>query len=329
MIENKKPSLSKATQWPQSVSVVGAGAIGTFYGALIKKNTNARVSFQSTYAAKYFADKNTLAQKVEISSIWGDFTSPAQYVSTIEELPPASLIIISAKQLPHFPWEKIKPLVMEQTVLLVLQNGINTEERLARMFPNVPIIGGLAFTCINRISAQKIEHRDYGLIKLAPLKDQYMPQAKSTHSFFREAKIEVQLETNLRKNRWEKLLWNIPFNTLSVLLGGVSTDKIMASAHATNLALGLMNETIKIANSEGVGFDESLTKGMLERTRSMRPYKTSMLLDFENQRPMEIESILGEPMRLARKNNIKTPLLDCVYSMASFINSQILDLHGM
>ena len=62
----------------------------------------------------------------------------------------------------------------------------------------------------------------------------------------------------------------------------------------------------------------------IEDTEKMTPYKTSMLLDYENKRPMEVEAILGNALRIAGKYNIKTPHLKTLYALLTLINDKNL-----
>jgi 2-dehydropantoate 2-reductase len=58
---------------------------------------------------------------------------------------------------------------------------------------------------------------------------------------------------------------------------------------------------------------------MIANTSSMPAYKTSMALDYENGRPMEIEAILGNVVRAARKLHVATPALDAIYAIAKMV----------
>ncbi|MBK6609050.1 MAG: hypothetical protein IPG24_27115 [Leptospiraceae bacterium] len=59
---------------------------------------------------------------------------------------------------------------------------------------------------------------------------------------------------------------------------------------------------------------------MLERTKKMKPYKTSMLLDFEKGNTMEVESILGEIYQTGKSLRVSTPYLDYTYGIMQFLN---------
>ena len=116
-------------------------------------------------------------------------------------------------------------------------------------------------------------------------------------------------------------LFNIPFNSLSVICQGANTRQMIEDKDINNLCYLLMKEVQSLAKAENHTIDDKSITDMIERTRKMKPYKTSMLLDFESKKTMEVEAILGEPIKIAKANNIKVPFMYSIYSILSFLNS--------
>lgn len=300
----------------KNIAIVGAGAVGTFYGAKLKQ-AGYSVQFYSSHAAEINAGP------VEIESLWGDFSVDVPAFTDTRKMERSELIFISSKAYDTIDYKGIlQPLVYEKSILVLLQNGINQEDKLAYFFPDNVILGALAFTCINRINPRLIRHIDYGNLKLGPREIEHGLWARFVTDILNKAGIETSYDIQLRQLRWEKLLWNVPFNSLSVLGLKASTEQIVNSP-LEDLASRLMWEIWNIAQTEGVVLDKKLIKIMMERTRNMKSYKTSMLLDFEAGRKMEVEAILGEPLRIAEKYGLQTPTLYTVYRLLSFYNEQL------
>jgi 2-dehydropantoate 2-reductase len=215
----------------------------------------------------------------------------------------------------------MKPILGPSTVVLFLQNGINMEERISKHISN-PILGGLAFTCINRLKPNLIHHIDYGLIKIGALRKKENSIAKEIVEVFLQSGIETIHAPDLRQARYEKLLWNVPFNSLSVLCA-TDTEQLIANPETKELARKLMEETRSIAKKEGKKITGKMIDEMIKKTESMKPYKTSMLIDFESKKKMEVESILGELIRLAKEYKIPVPYLETIYKLLSFYNAKI------
>ncbi len=305
------------TEKKLTISVLGAGAVGCFYGALLQKSGH-HVEYKSQSGPEGH-------RTLKIKSVWGDFEIDARFHHHTQTMPKSDLILIANKALPGIDYSKIlKPVIREDTIIIVLQNGINLEERIREIFPENPIIGAVAFTCINRLSPNEIIHLDYGPVTIAALKKENAKIAQMVAGTFANSKIPIKIEENLRQMRWIKLLWNIPFNPLSVLLNGSDTSRMIRSQDALSLVKALMEETRAIAASDGILISEENTKDMIEKTGKMKPYKTSMLLDYENKKPMEVDAILGEPLNVAQKNNIRTPVIQTIYRMLQFYNENNL-----
>lgn len=301
-----------------SVAVIGAGAVGAFYGSMLQR-FGLSVEYMSATMAK--------TRYLSVRSPWTNYTLPVRCFARSENMQPADLVIVSLKTLPDLdPFPLVTPVLKENSVILLLQNGINQEERYEdhyrRSSLQPVILGGLAFTCINRINAKRIDHIDYGMVKIGALNRKQNATARKLTALFQEAGIESDYVPNLRKARYEKLLWNAAYNTLSVLLQA-DTDPIVKNPGTADLSLRIMREIKAIAATEGIRLSEKTIRDMLERTKRMRPYKTSMLLDYEAGRPMEVDTILGEPLRMARKGKVNVPHLQMAYDLLQFYNQRM------
>ena len=207
------------------VAVIGAGAVGTFYGGKLVQ-AGYKVQFQSKFLS------NAKVNTMRIKSVWGDFNFPIQVFPDVKLMKKADFILLTAKtcnptkDLLQYS-NLIKKIRKPNSIILVLQNGINMEEKLGEVFPNNPILGGLAFTCINRISHKEIHHIDYGQIKIGSLNGKFETEAELITNIFLNSGIDTKHEKNLRQARYEKLLWNVPFNSLSVIGNKSSTKEII------------------------------------------------------------------------------------------------------
>jgi len=112
--------------------------------------------------------------------------------------------------------------------------------------------------------------------------------------------------------RWRKCLWNTPFNPLSVLANGADTMTILDAEGGEDLIRALMAEVITVASADGYPMDPGLIDKNIEGTRKMPPYKNSMALDYLNDRPIELDAVLGNIVAIAQKHGIAVPHLTTV-----------------
>ncbi len=115
-------------------------------------------------------------------------------------------------------------------------------------------------------------------------------------------------------------MWNAPFNPLSVLCGGADTREMVESEHLVSIAVNTMKEIMILAARSGHTVHALAINTIITDTRAMAPTKTSMLQDYESKRPLEVEAILGNTVRIARRHDILTPHLDILYALLEIVD---------
>jgi 2-dehydropantoate 2-reductase len=219
----------------------------------------------------------------------------------------------------HLLEKMVGPLIKDDTVIVTLQNGLGDEELLATLFGAERILGGMAFVCINRIGPGEILHTDHGKIVLGELGRPAGDRTRRIAEIFTSSRVRCEVTDNLLHGRWEKLIWNVPFNGLGALLN-LTTDKLIDSEHGLSLVRTLMQEVITIAASVGLSYPNGIAEEKIRYTRTMGSYKTSAQVDREKKRPLELEAIWGEPLKIANKNQITTNYLQMLYESLTLID---------
>ena len=299
------------------ILVVGAGGVGAYFsGRLAQIGARVAVVCRSDYAA-------VKKHGFTISSIAGDFNfNPHQTLRSVEyyhDTP--DYIIVAVKALPNInPAALIAPAVTPATTLVLLQNGIGVEKSLHQAYPDNELISGIAYIGVFREGEGHICHQGGGRLKLGCFPHGISDKLQHLGAMFEQAGVECEITADIVRKRWEKLLWNVPFNTISVLAGGLDTKEIMSDSHLPVLAEKLMREVIAIADADGVKLDSELVEWNLNYTRNFPPYKTSMLLDYEHHRPLEVEAIIGNLLRLAQKHQLQVPHIETIFAQLNAAN---------
>lgn len=314
--------------------MVGCGAVGCFYGAkLCRAGHDVHFLLRSDYEA---VSRNG----VSVISPEQQFRVFPRPTRTPAEIGPCDLVVIALKTTAnHRLADLVPPLVSYDTRLLTLQNGLGNEEILERFGEPARVLGGLCFVCLNRIAPGTVRHLAYGDIVLGQHDGAPDETVRRIADRFSEAGIAVTLTENLAKARWEKLVWNIPFNGLGVagiagyenLITGrlvhpphdkttLTTDKLLADPRWSRLVRELMMEVIATANVLGFKVAETFADRMIDRTRNMGPYKASTLIDFERGLPIELEQMFLEPLRRANKVGAPVPRLEALCNILTILD---------
>lgn len=304
----------------KSVAVLGTGALGGYYGGLLAQS-GADVHFllRSDY-------EHVKEHGLRVDSTQGNFhlRSPQIYGSP-EDLPPVDLAVVCWKSTVSMgPLQKaLEHCCRPDSVVLVLQNGLNVERQASEVVGAENVLGGCAFLCSNKIGPGHIHHLDYGAIAFGEfcdsLRGSVSPRMLQIKELFDRAGIDMRASPDLQQVRWKKLAWNIPFNGLSVVLNA-DTKQIMDDAQSSKLARDLMLEVQAAARTDGIEVPDQHIEKMLDDTKAMVPYDSSMRVDFVQRRPMEVEAIFGNPVRAAQARGYRPHKIEMLYEQLCCID---------
>jgi len=308
-----------------NILLVGTGAVGSYYGARLAQ-AGARVS------ALCRSDFAVVKKKgIAVKSVCGDYHfKPAEVVRAISEYrSDPDFIIVATKVLPeiHIP-DMIREKVLPQTSVVLLQNGIGIEEPVASAFPENELISAIAFISVSRPEYGLIDHKDYGSIRIGGYPSGSSSKIELLAGMFRKAGVPCEIENDIISARWRKLMWNAPFNPISVLTGGTDTREMIESGPTLMVARAVMEEVRTLAEKTGHPIPPSSIDTVINDTRSMAPTRTSMLQDYDQKRPMEVEAILGSAVRIAQRHAVSVPHIESLYGLLTLIDKKNRYLSG-
>ena len=298
------------------IGVVGSGAIGSYYGGKLSAaggDVHFLMRGDLTEIRREGLHIRGQGEDIQIAKVNG-------YNST-KEIGACDLVLIAVKTTSNEEIvDLIPPLLHEHTMLLTLQNGLGNEEFLAKHFGAERVLGGLCFICLSRTSRTAVERYDYGHIVLGEYGRKAQKRTHETAERFENSGVPCRVTDDLALERWRKLVWNIPFNGLSVLAGGIDTAAMLADESMRRSALAVMDEVIAAANKCGHRLERTTAREHMERTETISAYRPSTLLDFEAGKPLEIEAIWGEPLRRALAAGASVPRLQIIYSLLKSVD---------
>ncbi len=300
-----------------SYSIVGMGAIGGFYGGRLAK-AGREVHFLSHSDYEYVVENG-----LTIDSCDGDFQLPrVNAYQTAKDMPKTDVIIVGLKSVKNrdvLP-ELLRPILHDNSVVILIQNGIGLEDDLQKVFPKLKIIAGLAFICSAKVGPGHISHQCYGSINLG----NYSCEEGRFHEILLDMQgVGLQVaEVPYLEARWRKAVWNMPFNGMTVALN-TSTDMLLKNPSTRQLIYDQMMEVIGAANAMGISaLDYTFADKMMKMTDEMVPYSPSMKLDYDFHRPMEIYYLYSRPIEEAKKVGYEMPKLAMLEAELRFIEEK-------
>jgi 2-dehydropantoate 2-reductase len=293
------------------IAVVGSGAIGSYYGTKLAyggSNVHFLVRGDLSEIRRTGLCIRGAGENFRLAEV--------NCYNSTKEIGPCDLVLIAVKATSNPDLvDLVPPLLHSRTMLLTMQNGLGNEEFLAEYFDTERVLGAICFICLSRTSRTEVERYDYGRIVIGEYGRTPQSRTCEIAAEFTRGGVQCTVVENLALERWRKLVWNVPFNGLSILAGGIDTAAILKDKDLRRTTLGLMDEVIETANKCGYPLERAAAGQEMTRTEKIGAYKPSTLLDWEAGRPLEIEPIWGEPLRRATAAGVNVPRLETVYAL--------------
>lgn len=302
----------------QRVLIVGAGAIGSFYGAALQAGgADVAVVCRSEY--------ETVRQHgYEIRSRrFGDRVfRPAQTLRSIADYRGSApdFVVLCVKVVEGTDRVAlIRDAVGPDTAIVLIENGIEIEQEIADAFPCNPLISALAFVQVSRVAPGKVVHYAFGDLSFGDFPNGLSDHSRQFAALLEGGGIKCMLTEEVVTARWQKCVWNAVFNPASVLGGVLDTDDMLGAPGGSAFIERAMQEVCAVAAATGHPLSPTLPAQFIEGTRKAPPYKTSMALDFEHGRALESEIILGNAVRAGRRENVAIPTLETLYALLKMV----------
>ncbi len=248
------------------IAILGSGAIGLYYG------TKLALAHHDVHFLLRSGLSEARATGICVNSKTDGVLhlQPVNAHATSATIGPCDLVIIALKTTQNSALPSlIPPLLGETTQILTLQNGLGGDEFLASHFGPQRILGGLCFVCLTRTAPATVRHVGRSTLSIGEFTGDPQTRTRDLVAAFEHAGVRTRLVTNLAAERWRKLVWNVPFNGLSVTAGGLTVDRLLADPKHAAEVTALMREIIATATALGHPIDATFIEDQIVRTKTM------------------------------------------------------------
>ncbi|KAK7425310.1 hypothetical protein QQZ08_008207 [Neonectria magnoliae] len=327
------------------VLIIGTGGVGTMAAYALETGGKAEVT--AVMRSNYDAVKQN---GIDIDSIehghdikgWRP-TAISRTIPDVEKegLAPFDFILVTTKNIPDVPptvADLIAPAVTPgKTVIVLSQNGINIEKPVIPRFPTNPIISSVSYIGATEKAHGKILHDDADFQKIGAFPSPQVPAdvaedaAKRYIAAYNPAgKLNIVYEADVLHVRWRKLVYNSSFNSTATVLR-MDTARMRMSRHVIeDLIRPIMREIMAAAYACGVtDLPDDLPDTVIRIDPTDTEFKPSMCQDVEKGNLMEIENIVGEPLREGEAHGVPMPTLRTIYGLLKGLQLKIKESKGM
>lgn len=322
-----------------NILIVGAGAIGAFYASRLAIVPNVQVSVicRSNYDA---VSKSGFAVT---SPKYGSYTfTPHRTFANSKEAIDSKIawdyVLVSTKALPDVndDSEILEGLLREgYTTVVLVQNGLGVEEPYVKRFPGVAVLSAVTVVSAAQTEPGVIEHNRWTRISVGPYLPGTTEETKSNEGQKRAVesnRVFVELlraggiadadaysHSKLQMVRWHKIAINASMNPSAVLSAGTTHNAMSTDPELSRHLKGVMEEVLSTAPKvlgkplpKEFATPDQIIRSTQKNTSGSKP---SMLLDWEQGKKMELEVILGNPIRIAREHGLEMPRLQSLYAL--------------
>jgi 2-dehydropantoate 2-reductase len=301
-----------------NILIMGAGAIGAYYGARLQE-----VGEKVVYCARGENLRAMRERGLEIKSPRGDLSLRVDATDRPADFAPYDLVLFCVKSYDNEAAAKsIMGCVAAGGGVLTVQNGVENEDHLIELLGEGVVLGGNARIGAELVAPGKVVHVSNGYIDFGELDGKETPRAKNYADALKRAGILGEFTPRIRALRWDKLTWNAAFNTVTALTRQ-PVGAVLADSEGRALVLTLMQEVIKVARAEGADIPEHRAEQLLQFSdKNLKAVRTSTLQDFERGKRLEYEALSGAVVRAARRHRIAVPASEAIYALLKLLDNR-------
>lgn len=294
------------------ILIMGTGGLGGYFGALL-----ARAGGDVTFIARGANLQALQTRGLAVRSVNGDFTLPVvQACADPAGMPEADVVLFCVKTYGVADAATLlQPVVGSNTVLLTLQNGVDTPTDLQQAFGRGTVLAGITRIGSTLIEPGVIEQptRDRA-IEFGSLEARDAAALEPVCTLLEAADIPALVSPDIRKSLWEKLVLISAFAGLSALTG-LSPNQLLARQPTRTVYTHVMEEAAAVARAGGVALAPDTATHILAYLDAEGELgSASMAVDFQHRRRTEIEAINGAVVRHGRRLGVPTPVNETIYA---------------
>jgi len=297
------------------ICFIGAGAVGGFYGALL-----ARQGHDVSFIARGAHRDAIQAHGLRVVGPLGDFTVKTPAESDPHQIGPVDLVVHTVKTYDNASAiPLIQPLMGDDTVVLTLQNGVDSAEEVAAVIGERQTIGGSTYIA-TAIEAPGLI-RQTGTHRRVVLGEYFNPPGEVTERVqriadaMRAADIHAEPVVDARHSVWEKFTYLAAFAAFTGA-ARLPIGPLWADEHCRAMFLEAVAEVALVARAHGVRLRDDHRDYIVDYMEKLPPgTRSSLLIDLQQGKRIEVEALQGSVVRRGARVGVPTPIMGALYAV--------------
>jgi len=297
------------SNWPR-VAVVGAGAVGGYFGGLLA-NAGAPVVMIARQAfvdavsrAGLFLDTLQFQKRVRVDAS-----------TDLSSVRGADLVLFSVKTTDNAATARqLVRFLAPQAIVVSVQNGVDNVDEI-RAVAGIDAVAAVVYVAASVEEPGHVKHVGRGDLVIGPESE----KVKRVAEIFLRAEVPCRVTNNIEGELWTKLLWNCALNAVSAL-GEARYGTIAASREACQLVKNVVDEVLAVARAAhvllpGIEDSKAAVDGVMRIATQMSGALSSTAQDIQRGKPTEIASLNGYVVRRGVALGVATPVNQALYAL--------------
>ena len=301
--------MSAESVWPK-IAVVGAGAVGGYFGGMLAR----------AGAPVVFIGRPAFVEAVQMNGLFLDAVQfqeklKVEASADLEAVRGAQLVLFCVKTVDTAATARaMAPLLSRDTIVLSLQNGVDNAEQI-RAASGIEALPAAVYVAASVPEPGRIKHVGRGDLILGPDNE----KTRRAAAIFARANVPCRISENVAGELWTKLVWNCALNALSAL-GRARYGEIIASADARKLVETTVYEVLAVAKAAGIqpaglGDPKAALAGAFKVAEQMSATRSSTAQDMARGKRTEIDSLNGYIARRAAELGVAAPVNHALFTL--------------
>jgi len=297
---------------------MGAGGVGGYFGARL-----AQAGEDVVFFARGRHLEALRKSGLTLKSTHGDARLDVKVFEKPADTAPVDVVMFAVKL-----WdtesaaELLRPIVAKHTVVIPFQNGVESVERLQRIFPREQVLGGSAYIATRIASPGVIEHiGQMARLQFGPIVPSQRPAAEKFLEACKKAGINAEIPDDVVRTTWEKFVFLVAVSSATAV-SRMPLGVVRADPDLRRLFEQALTETWKVGRARGVKLAEDFVEGRMKFLDTLpAEMKASMAHDLEAGAKLEAPWLCGAVARMAREAGFDAPVNATVYAaLKPYIN---------
>ena len=304
------------------IAVVGAGAVGSFYGAMLARAEH-RVTLIGRPAHVQATTRNGL--KLDLASSSATEVIQIEASTELSSLRSADLVLFCVKSTDSASVAlQIAPYLSPHALIMSLQNGVENAALIAQHVPHA-VIPCVVYVATEIPAPGCVKHHGRGELVIGTMQVSRLSDPQKTLQkiveLFGSAQVPVQISQNVMVELWSKLMINCAFNAISGL-AQIQYEKLAALESVRITQAAVVKEVIAVAFADGIHLSEAVAlQAVAQISVTMGSQKSSTAQDMARSKPSEIDHLNGFIVRRGLALGVATPVNQALFALVKLLES--------